>query len=77
MSNIIAITGGASGIGRGTAERFLADGWTVLALDVVQASLDTLKREIGAHPTLGAQKDRLRRSQPLVHLWSPALAREP
>lgn len=32
----IVITGAASGMGRATAERFLAEGWRVLALDVVE-----------------------------------------
>jgi NAD(P)-dependent dehydrogenase (short-subunit alcohol dehydrogenase family) len=46
MSGIAAITGGASGIGRGTAERLLAEGWTVFALDVSEAGLAELKRDL-------------------------------
>ena len=49
MTNVIAITGGASGIGRGTAERFLADGWTVVALDVAEAGLAKLRADFAAH----------------------------
>ena len=45
MPNIIAITGGASGIGRGTAERFLADGWTVVALDVSESNLAVVRTD--------------------------------
>ena len=47
--NIIAITGGASGIGRGTAKRFLDDGWTVVALDVSEKNLAGLRTEFASH----------------------------
>ena len=33
MTKVAAITGGASGIGRGTAKRLLDDGWTVVTRD--------------------------------------------
>ena len=46
MTRIAAITGGASGIGLGTARRLLAEGWTVVALDRDQAALDTLPKEL-------------------------------
>jgi NAD(P)-dependent dehydrogenase (short-subunit alcohol dehydrogenase family) len=49
MTDIIAITGAASGIGRGTAARFLADGWTVVALDVSEKSLAALRQEFASH----------------------------
>ena len=49
MTNVIAITGGASGIGRGTAERFLRDGWTVVALDRSVDGLAKLATEFSAH----------------------------
>ena len=49
MTNVIAITGGASGIGRGTAKRFLADGWTVVALDRAEDGLAKLRQEFAAH----------------------------
>lgn len=49
MSRIAAITGGASGIGRGTAKRLLDDGWTVVALDVDQAALASLRKDFAAH----------------------------
>ena len=45
MSNVIAITGGASGIGRGTAKRMLDAGWTVVALDVAEKNLVALKND--------------------------------
>src|SRR6185503_529137 len=45
MSNIAAITGGASGIGRGTARRLLDDGWTVVALDRDEAGLDAARKD--------------------------------
>lgn len=45
MTNIIAITGAASGIGRGTAERFLADGWTVVGLDRSEEGLAKLRQD--------------------------------
>jgi NAD(P)-dependent dehydrogenase (short-subunit alcohol dehydrogenase family) len=47
-TNIIAITGAASGIGRGTAERFLADGWTVVALDVSEKNLAALAKDFAS-----------------------------
>jgi NAD(P)-dependent dehydrogenase (short-subunit alcohol dehydrogenase family) len=46
MSNIVAITGAASGIGRGTTERLLGDGWTVVALDMSEAGLADLARSL-------------------------------
>ena len=49
MTQIAAITGGASGIGRGTAKRLLDDGWTVVALDQSEASLAKLKREFASY----------------------------
>ena len=48
MAKIAAITGGASGIGRGTAKRLLDEGWTVVALDRDQAGLEALRRELAA-----------------------------
>ena len=49
MSKICAITGGASGIGRGTAKRLLDDGWTVVALDVAEKSLASLKKDFASY----------------------------
>ncbi|MDX2158425.1 MAG: SDR family oxidoreductase [Hyphomicrobiaceae bacterium] len=46
MTLIAAITGGASGIGRGTARRLLDEGWTVVALDRSEAGLATLAKEL-------------------------------
>lgn len=43
----IFISGGASGIGRATALRFLSEGWTVGVYDVNAAALEELKNE---HP---------------------------
>jgi len=45
MSKIVAITGAASGIGRGTAKRLLDAGATVIALDRDAAGLDRLGQE--------------------------------
>jgi len=45
MSRVAAITGAASGIGRGTAKRLLGEGWTVLALDRDEAGLAALRRD--------------------------------
>jgi NAD(P)-dependent dehydrogenase (short-subunit alcohol dehydrogenase family) len=45
MSPIAAITGAASGIGRGTAKRLLDEGWTVLGLDRDGAGLEALHRD--------------------------------
>lgn len=49
MTKIAAITGAASGIGRGTAKRLLEEGWTVAALDVDTAGLETLRKDFAAH----------------------------
>ena len=49
MTRIAAITGGASGIGRGTAQRLLGEGWTVVALDRDEAGLAALRKDLGAH----------------------------
>ncbi len=51
MTKIAAITGGASGIGRGTAKRLLDDGWTVVALDVADKSLAALRKDFAAYGT--------------------------
>jgi 2,3-dihydro-2,3-dihydroxybenzoate dehydrogenase len=45
MRRIAAITGAASGIGRGTAKRLLDEGWTVVALDRNAGGLEALRRE--------------------------------
>jgi 2,3-dihydro-2,3-dihydroxybenzoate dehydrogenase len=45
MSRIAAITGAASGIGRGTTKRLLDGGWTVLALDRDETGLEALRRD--------------------------------
>ena len=49
MTNIAAITGAASGIGRGTARRLLDEGWTVVALDRDNAGLEALRKDFAAH----------------------------
>ena len=41
---VAIVTGGASGIGRATVVRFLAEGAHVLATDIDQNALDTLRR---------------------------------
>ncbi|GAB3131114.1 SDR family oxidoreductase [Tsukamurella serpentis] len=45
----IFISGGAVGIGRATALRFLSEGWTVGVYDIDQTALDDLKAE---HPEI-------------------------
>lgn len=47
MSSVL-ITGGASGIGRATAERFAREGWQVGLLDRDSMGLERASREIGA-----------------------------
>lgn len=49
MTSIVAITGAASGIGRGTARRLLDDGWTVVAMDVSEQGLARLREEFGVY----------------------------
>jgi NAD(P)-dependent dehydrogenase (short-subunit alcohol dehydrogenase family) len=48
MTEIAAITGAASGIGRGTAIRLLDDGWTVVALDRDAGALESLRKDYAA-----------------------------
>jgi NAD(P)-dependent dehydrogenase (short-subunit alcohol dehydrogenase family) len=47
---VALVTGGASGIGRATVERLLAEGATVVAADVNEGALATLADTTGAHP---------------------------
>jgi NAD(P)-dependent dehydrogenase (short-subunit alcohol dehydrogenase family) len=49
MTSIVAITGAASGIGRGTTSRLLAEGWTVVALDRSEEGLAALGKEHAEH----------------------------
>lgn len=42
------VTGGASGIGRGLAERFVREGMNVVIADIEQAALERTAQEIGA-----------------------------
>jgi NAD(P)-dependent dehydrogenase (short-subunit alcohol dehydrogenase family) len=46
----VVVTGAASGIGRATAKRFMADGDHVLAVDAVQEGLVDLARELESSP---------------------------
>lgn len=48
MTRICAITGAASGIGRGTTKRLLDEGWTVVGLDMTETGLAALKRDFAA-----------------------------
>jgi NAD(P)-dependent dehydrogenase (short-subunit alcohol dehydrogenase family) len=45
MSSTIAITGAASGIGRGTTAKLLAEGSNVVALDIDEKALAALRKE--------------------------------
>ncbi|MBQ0720669.1 MAG: SDR family oxidoreductase [Gammaproteobacteria bacterium] len=45
---VVMVTGAASGIGLGTAKRFIADGATVLAVDINQDNLATAASELGS-----------------------------
>jgi NAD(P)-dependent dehydrogenase (short-subunit alcohol dehydrogenase family) len=49
MTRIAAVTGGASGIGRGVVKRLLEDDWTVVALDVTEPGLEALHRDFSGH----------------------------
>ena len=49
MTSIAAITGAASGIGRGTTRRLLDDGWTVVGLDVSEKGLKGLREEFAGY----------------------------
>jgi len=51
MTSIVAITGAASGIGRGAVRRMLDDGATVVALDMSEGGLGKLREEFGFYGT--------------------------
>ena len=50
VGKVALVTGGASGIGRATVERLLAEGATVVAADVNEGALATLADTTQAHP---------------------------
>lgn len=54
MSKVAAITGAASGIGRGVTGKLLDDGWTVVALDHSEDGLAKLRDE---YKSIGARLD--------------------
>lgn len=43
------VTGAGSGMGRATAGQLIAEGWTVVAVDVEGAALEEVRRELGPH----------------------------
>ncbi|MBM7061021.1 SDR family NAD(P)-dependent oxidoreductase [Pseudomonas sp. UL073] len=47
---VAVVTGGASGIGKGIAQRLVAHGAHVVIADIEESSLQKTAREIGAHP---------------------------
>ena len=51
------ITGAASGMGLATARLFLAEGWTVVAIDQDEAALDKTAAELGCERLLTAAVD--------------------
>ncbi|KDA05327.1 short-chain dehydrogenase [Microbacterium sp. CH12i] len=51
---VVVVTGGASGIGRGIAEEFIAQGCRVIIADIERTTLESTAAEIGA---LGVQCD--------------------
>ena len=48
QDKVAIITGGSGGIGRETAARFLAEGASVVLVDIDQAGLDATAKELGA-----------------------------
>jgi NAD(P)-dependent dehydrogenase (short-subunit alcohol dehydrogenase family) len=46
-TRVAVVTGAGSGMGASTAERFLGQGWTVLALDLVKAEIDDASEDDG------------------------------
>jgi NAD(P)-dependent dehydrogenase (short-subunit alcohol dehydrogenase family) len=53
----IFITGAAAGIGRATAERFIAKGWFVGLYDVADPSIDGLRQQPAPGQTIGHRLD--------------------
>lgn len=56
-SPVMAITGGASGIGRSTAQLWVACGGRVVLLDIAQDNLDATVQELGAGAARGIVTD--------------------
>src|SRR5437667_10934343 len=56
---VAVVTGAASGIGRGLAEKFAAEGMRVVLADVEQGALDQAEREMreGGATVLGVRTD--------------------
>ncbi len=50
VSRVALVTGGASGIGRATVQRLLADGWSVLVADLNAAAGEQLVAELDSAP---------------------------
>ncbi len=50
---VVVVTGGASGIGRALAERFVAEGARAVVVSDVSPALDSVAAAIGAHPVRG------------------------
>ncbi|MCU1785183.1 SDR family NAD(P)-dependent oxidoreductase [Pseudomonas sp. 13B_2.1_Bac1] len=55
---VVVVTGGASGIGKGIAQRFIAHGARVVIADIEETSLQNTAREIGAYPVRTDVSDR-------------------
>lgn len=49
MTRIVLVTGGTSGLGRAVAERFAADGATVLVTGRHAGTVDRTAKELGVH----------------------------
>jgi NAD(P)-dependent dehydrogenase (short-subunit alcohol dehydrogenase family) len=54
---VVLVTGGASGIGRGTAARLLEEGARVAIADVSEAAIEQALEELGRHRVLAVRAD--------------------
>ena len=76
-NKVVVVTGAGSGIGRATALAFAQDGAKIVATDIDQARLDTLKDELGDRAVLVQKVDVADRAQmkafaDAVHAKAPA-----
>jgi 3-oxoacyl-[acyl-carrier protein] reductase len=60
VDSIAVVTGAASGMGRAVAQRFVAEGWTVLGLDLGAVELAETRQGLGErfHPVTADVRDR-------------------
>lgn len=71
----VVVTGGASGIGKATAKRFVLEGARVVVLDYNEKAFDALRQEIPALPARSRSMSAAKRaSRRLLPRWTGSSA---